>query len=91
MVEEGAETAQPAAVAPTGDTLLDRINAMDARIRQLEARNAELEQQAELNEGRLQSVETRAAKAAQFSWGPTIADPTGNRIAVIDTTDRCIR
>ena len=41
-------------------------------------RNAELEQQAELNEGRLETVETRAAKAAQFGWGPTIADPNGN-------------
>ena len=54
--------------------MLDRLNALEARIRQLETRNAELEQQAELNEGRLETVETRAAKAAQFSWAPTIAD-----------------
>ena len=47
-------------------------------MRQLESRNAELEQQAELNEGRLETVETRAAKAAQFTWAPTIADPNGN-------------
>ena len=67
-----------AVVAPTGDPVLDRLNAMEARIRQLETRNAELEQQAELNEGRLETVETRAAKAAQFSWAPTIADPSGN-------------
>ncbi|MEO5773845.1 MAG: porin [Sphingomicrobium sp.] len=66
-----------AAAAPTGDALQDRLNALEARIRQLEGRNAELEQQAELNEGRLQSVETRAAKAAQFSWAPTISEPTG--------------
>ncbi len=38
---------------PTGDPVLDRLNALEARIQQLEARNAELEQQAELNEGRL--------------------------------------
>ena len=73
-------TAEPQAEAPkpTGDPVLDRLNALEARIRQLEARNAELEQQAELNQGRLEAVETRAAKAAQFSWAPTIADPTGN-------------
>ena len=70
--------AAPAAPAPTGDPVLDKLNALEARIRQLETRNAQLEQAAELNEGRLQSVETRAAKAAQFSWAPTIADTTGN-------------
>jgi len=46
-------------------------------VKQLEARNAELEQQAELNQSRLQSVETRSAKAAQFTWAPTISEPTG--------------
>jgi phosphate-selective porin OprO/OprP len=73
-VDEREAPAQPAS---TGDAVLDRLNALEARIRQLEARNAELEQQAELNEGRLESVETRAAKAVQFSWGPTLAEPTG--------------
>lgn len=77
LVDDAPDAAAPAQAAPTGDPVLDRLNAMEARIRQLEARNAELEQQAELNEGRLQSVETRAAKAAQFSWAPTIADTTG--------------
>jgi phosphate-selective porin OprO/OprP len=67
----------PAAPAPTGDAVLDRLNALEARVKQLEARNAELEQQAELNQTRLQSVETKAAKAAQFSWAPTISEPTG--------------
>ncbi len=68
------EGEQPAAeAAPTGNPVLDRLNALEARIRQLEGRNAELEQQAELNEERLETVETRAAKAAQFSWGPTIS------------------
>ncbi|HET6943168.1 MAG TPA: porin [Sphingomicrobium sp.] len=69
---------QPAvAVAPTGDAVLDRLNALEARVKQLEARNAELEQQAELSQTRLQSVETKAAKAAQFSWAPTISEPAG--------------
>src|SRR5215212_5949312 len=71
------EAVQAAAPAPTGDPVLDRLNALEARVKQLEARNAELEQSAELNEGRLQSVETRAAKAAQFTWAPTISEPTG--------------
>jgi phosphate-selective porin OprO/OprP len=74
-VEEAKEPV--AAAAPTGDPVLDRLNVLETRIRQLEGRNAELEQQAELNEGRLETVETRAAKAAQFSWGPTISEPTG--------------
>ena len=77
LVDDESEPAAPATPAPTGDPLLDRLNAMDARIRQLEARNAELEKQAELNEGRLETVETRAAKAAQFTWLPTVSDPTG--------------
>jgi phosphate-selective porin OprO and OprP len=77
LVDSEAEAA-PAAPASTGDAVLDRLNALEARIRQLEARNAQLEQAAELNTERLQSVETRAAKAAQFSWAPTISEPTGN-------------
>jgi len=64
--------------APTGDAVLDRLNALEARIRQLETRNAELEQQAELNQGRLETVEQRAAKAVSFGWGPSYAEPTGN-------------
>ena len=77
LVGDEAETAAPATIAPTGDPVLDRFNALEARIKQLEGRNAQLEQQAELNEERIQSVETRSAKAAQFSWGPTISEPTG--------------
>ena len=71
------DSQQVQAAKPTGDPVLDRLNALETRVKQLEARNAELEQQAELNEGRLQTVETRAAKAAQFSWAPTISEPTG--------------
>lgn len=78
LVDDGKPAAPAGAPAPTGDPLHDRLNALESRIRQLEGRNAELEQQAELNEGRLQTVETRAAKAAQFSWAPTISEPTGS-------------
>ena len=75
----GDEAATAEAPPPsTGNPVLDRLNALEARIKQLEARNAELEQQSELNEGRLQTVETRAAKAAQFGWVPSIADPNGD-------------
>jgi phosphate-selective porin OprO/OprP len=77
LVEEDGTAVAPVP-APTGDPILDRLNALEARVRQLEARNAELEQEAELNQDRLEAVETRAAKAAQFQWTPTIADTTGS-------------
>jgi phosphate-selective porin OprO/OprP len=77
-LEPADETpAQPAA-KPTGDPILDRLNALEARVNALEAENAQLRQQAELSEGRLETVETRAAKNAQFGWAPTISDPAGN-------------
>jgi phosphate-selective porin OprO/OprP len=76
LVEDGA--VPESAPAPTGDPILDRLNALEARVKQLEARNAQLEQEAELNQGRLEAVETRADKAAQFQWTPTIADTTGS-------------
>ena len=72
------EAPAQAAAKPTGDPVLDRLNALEARISQLETENAELRQQGELNEGRLETVETRAAKNAQFGWAPTISDPAGD-------------
>lgn len=71
---------QPAKTAPkpTGDAVLDRLNALEARVEQLEAENAQLRQQAELDDGRLETVETRAAKDAQFGWVPVTSDPNGN-------------
>ena len=70
--------AQPAAVpAPTGDPVLDRLNALEARLRRVEARNVELEQQVEFDRTRLQSVETRSAKAVQFGWAPTFGELSG--------------
>ena len=79
LVPETSDEAPTAeAPKPTGDAVLDRLNALESRVKQLEARNAVLEQQAELNEGRLGSVGTRAAKAAQFTWAPTIADPNSD-------------
>jgi phosphate-selective porin OprO/OprP len=76
IIEDEAPAAA-AAPAPTGDPVLDRLNALEAKVNQLERRNAELEQQAELNQGRIESVEARAGKNVQFSWGPTFADTSG--------------
>ena len=76
LVDDGPAVAA-VAPPPTGDPVLDRLNQLESRIKQLEARNAQLEQQAELNDDRLATVETRAAKAVQFTWGPTLAEPTG--------------
>jgi len=73
-----ADQPQTAPPKPTGDPVLDRLNALEARVGQLEAENAKLRQQAELNEGRIETVETRAAKNVQFGWAPTMADPSGN-------------
>ncbi|HTH29063.1 MAG TPA: porin [Sphingobium sp.] len=70
----------PAAEAPkpTGDPVLDRLNALEARIRQLESRNAELEQQAAQTQTRVENVEVRAAKAAQPGVVPTYSDVNGD-------------
>lgn len=73
-IEDAAPAAEPAAPAPTGDPVLDRLNALEAKVARLEKRNAELEEQAELNQGRIQSVEQRAAKSVQFGWGPSFSD-----------------
>ncbi|WP_221766447.1 porin [Sphingomonas ginkgonis] len=71
-------TAPAPALAPTGNPVLDRLNALETRVRQLEARNAQLEQQAELNQDRLQTVETRSAKQSQWGWAPSTSDTAGN-------------
>ena len=73
--DQRAEAAPP---PPTGNPVLDRLNALEARVNQLEKENQALRQQSELNEGRIETVETRAAKNAQFGWVPTISDPNGN-------------
>src|SRR3954469_18035173 len=72
LVPADDQPAQPVAAKPTGDPVLDRLNALEMRVNQLESENAALRQQSELNEGRLETVETRAAKIAKFGWVPTI-------------------
>ena len=83
--ETQLDTFEPADDAPvqtalklTGDPVLDRLNALEARVSQLENENAQLRQQADLDEGRIETVETRSLKAAQFGWAPTFSDPAGN-------------
>jgi phosphate-selective porin OprO/OprP len=66
------------ATQSTGDAVLDRLNALEARVRQLETRNAELERQAAQTKARVEADETRAGKAVQFSWAPTLADSKGD-------------
>ena len=60
---------------PTGDPVLDKLNALAARVESLEKRNAELETQAAATEARIQAGEVRNAKAVQTgSVVPTFAD-----------------
>lgn len=72
--DEGTAVAAP---APTGDPVLDRLNALEAKVKSLEARNRQLEQQVEVSEGRIQNVEVRAAKGVQAGVVPTHADTGG--------------
>lgn len=72
--DDAAGTVAAAPPAATGNPVLDRLNAMEARIRQLEARNTELEQQAAQTQTRVQNVEVRAAKAAQPGVVPVFSD-----------------
>jgi phosphate-selective porin OprO/OprP len=69
--------AEAATVAKTGDAVLDRLNALEAKVQSLEARNAELEDQAKFNQDRIEKVEVRSAKAVQFTWGPGFSDVSG--------------
>lgn len=69
------EAAPQQAPAATGDAVLDRLNALEARVRTLEARNKQLEDQLNVQQGRVESVEVRAAKGVQPNVAPTHADP----------------
>ena len=77
LVPDESEAAANVPAAQTGDVVVDRLNALEARIKQLEARNHQLEEQAELNQTRIESVEIRSSKAVQFGWVPTLSEPTG--------------
>ncbi|PTQ10960.1 porin [Sphingomonas oleivorans] len=71
--------AEPApAIQKTGDPILDRLNALEAKVRALEARNKQLEDQAAETATRVEKVEVRAAKGVQPGVAPTFADVTDN-------------
>ncbi|WP_240320893.1 OprO/OprP family phosphate-selective porin [Sphingomonas crusticola] len=81
----GLDTAVPAddnAGAPvaapvkTGNAVLDRLNELEAKINALEARNRQLEADAAETATRVQKVEVRAAKGVQPGVAPTFGDPT---------------
>lgn len=81
LVDEEKGDAVPPPPAPTGDAVTDRLNALDYKVKLLEARNKELEEQAEVNDSRLVSVETRSVQTAKnvtFGWGPSFSEPSGN-------------
>lgn len=68
-----------AAPAPTGDAVTDRLNALEYKLKQLEARNAELETQLESTNDRVQHVEVKSSKGlATNGVVPTFTDATGN-------------
>jgi phosphate-selective porin OprO/OprP len=73
------DAAAPAAApAPTGNAVLDRLNALEAKIARLEARNKELEEQSAATQDRVEKVEVRSARAVQPGPAPTFADINGN-------------
>jgi phosphate-selective porin OprO/OprP len=78
LVTEGAAPAKANDPAATGDPVLDRLTALEARIRQLEARNAQLEAAAEETQSRVERVEIRSVKSAQPGVVPTFTDVTDN-------------
>ena len=66
----------PAAMAKTGDAVLDRLNQLEAKVQALEARNRELEANATETATRVEKVEVRAAKGVEPGVAPTFGDPT---------------
>lgn len=70
--------AQEPAPMPTGDPVIDRLNALEARVRQLEARNAELEQQATAAETRVEAAGKKESNQVRFGFAPTLSDDKGD-------------
>ena len=71
-------TAPAMAQDQPGDAVLDRLNALEARVHQLEERNAQLEAAATETQSRLERVDVRSAKAAQPGVAPSFADVGDN-------------
>lgn len=63
--------------APTTEILLERLNALQAKVEALEARNRALEEKVNANDGRIQQAELRTPKAAPPAVSPTLAHSEG--------------
>lgn len=70
--------ARAQAPEPTGDPVVDRLNALEARVRQLEARNAELERQAASPPVEAPKTEAKENEPIKFGWAPTLSDGKGD-------------
>lgn len=64
--------------AQSGDPVLDRLDALETRVRQLEARNAELERQVAAARTPAETAGSGGAKDVQFGWVPTLTDGEGD-------------
>src|SRR5690349_20391503 len=73
-----ADTVTTAAPASTGNPVLDRLNALEAKVATLEARNKQLEDEAAATQSRVEKVEVRAAKGVQPGVAPTFSDVNDN-------------
>ena len=76
LAQSEVPSGQAATPSSTGDPVLDRLNALEARVQQLEARNADLEQQ--LQQSKTQAVQTTPPVATKFGWVPAISDSSGD-------------
>src|SRR5690606_23223607 len=64
--------------APTSDPIIDRLEQLEARVRQLEARNAEPEEKARAGEALVAAAEKGSDKAVRFGWGPSFSHRSGD-------------
>lgn len=81
LVPHAAFAQSPPAAAPpanANEAILERLQALEAKVATLEARNAELEAQATATTDRVKTVEVRTAKAVQPGVAPTFSDPSGD-------------
>lgn len=81
VIDELAPAGSPdagAAPAPTGDPILDRLNALEYKVKRLESRNAELETALDTANGRVETVTAKVGKGlASNGMVPTFSDPSG--------------